>query len=184
MKTLIFNGSPRKNGDTVSLINILKNEFGGEINQIDTYYSDIQPCIDCRCCWMHNGCAIKDEMQRVFSLIDEADNIVIASPIYFSELSGSLLSVLSRLQYLYISKQFRGEDILSKKKRNGIIILAGGGDGSPQKAVETTTCLLHQMKSDVIGTVCSHNTNTISAKDDKKATTEIKAIAERILSYD
>ena len=103
MKTLIFNGSPRKNGDTVSLINTLKNELSGEINRIDKYYSDIQPCIDCRYCWTHSGCAIKDEMQRVFSLIDETDNIVIASPIYFSELSGSLLSVLSRLQYLYIS---------------------------------------------------------------------------------
>lgn len=181
MKTLIFNGSPKKNGDTVALLNILKTEIDGKINQIDTYFCNIKPCVDCRYCWEHPSCSIKDEMQNVFSLIDKADNIVIASPIYFSELSGSLLSALSRLQYLYVSKHFRNDNILTKKKRNGIIILSGGGDGSPKKAEDTATCLLHHMGAEVIGTVCSHDTNSVSAKDDKRAVAEIKAIAERIL---
>ena len=180
MKTLIFNGSPRKSGDTESLLHILKTEIGGEFNQIDTYFCNIKPCIDCRYCWTHNECAIKDEMQQVFSLIDESDNIVIASPIYFSELSGSLLSVLSRLQYLYVSKHFRGENVLTKKKRNGVIILSGGGDGSSSKAIETATCLLHHMGAEVAGTVCSHNTNNIAVKDDDKAIVEIKTLAVKL----
>lgn len=181
MKTLIFNGSPRKNGDTAALLNRLKAEIGGEFHQIDAYFCEIKPCRDCRYCWMHNGCAIKDEMQEVFSLIDEADTIVIASPIYFSELTGPLLSVLSRLQYLYVSKAFRGTDALTDKRRNGVILLSGGGDGSPERAAKTAACLLRQMGAEVVGTVCSHNTNSLPAKLDAKAAADCKAIAAKLL---
>jgi multimeric flavodoxin WrbA len=45
MKTLIFNGSPRKNGDTVFLINKLKESLNGEIKVIDTYLSPIKPSV-------------------------------------------------------------------------------------------------------------------------------------------
>lgn len=180
MKTLIFNGSPRKDGDTAALISALKSALGGDIEQIDAYHAGIRPCIDCRYCFAHDACAVKDGMTRVYSLIHEADNIVIASPVHFSELSGPLLAVLSRLQYFYVSKNFRGEDILAGRKRNGIIMLAGGGDGSPERAIITATCLLHQMGADVAGTVCSRNTNITPAKDDAKAMADIKAVAAAI----
>lgn len=181
MNTLIFNGSPRKNGDTAALLNRLKAEIGGEFHQIDAYFCDIKPCMDCRYCWTHNKCAVMDEMQEVLTFIDEADNIVIASPIYFSELTGSLLSVLSRLQYLYVSKVFRGEEALTDKRRNGVILLSGGGDGSPEKAKKTAACLLRQMGAEVVGTVCSHNTNSVPAKLDAKAAADCKAIAAKLL---
>ena len=35
MKTLIINGSPRKNGDTVSLINVLTEHLTGEYKIVD-----------------------------------------------------------------------------------------------------------------------------------------------------
>ena len=41
MKTLILNGSPRKNGDTVSLINKLTEQLDGEYKIVNAYYSDI-----------------------------------------------------------------------------------------------------------------------------------------------
>lgn len=47
MKTLIFNGSPRKNGDTVGLINEFIKELDGEYKIVNAYYCDIKPCIDC-----------------------------------------------------------------------------------------------------------------------------------------
>ncbi len=183
MKTLIFNGSPRKNGDTASLLHVFKEAIGGDIQQIDAYFCKIKPCSDCRHCWTHHGCAIRDEMQRVYTLIDEADNIVIASPIYFSELTGALLNILSRLQYLYVSKTFRATDTLTEKRRNGVILLAGGGDGAPTRAAETAACLLHQMDAEVIGTVCSHNTNRLPACQDTAAKANIRTLAKKILSH-
>lgn len=88
MRTLIFNGSPRKNGGTSKLVKELKDHISGEVDVIDSYRTDISPCVDCRYCWTNDQCSINDEMQTVYRLIDEADNIIIASPIYFGELTG------------------------------------------------------------------------------------------------
>ena len=98
MKTLIINGSPRVNGDTVRLINIFKEKINGEYMTVDAYRCKASPCIDCRFCWENSGCAIDDELQQIYAYIQECDNILIASPIYFSELTGKLLDVGSRLQ--------------------------------------------------------------------------------------
>ena len=88
MKTLIINGSPRVNGDTNSLINIVKERIDGEYKIVDAYRCDISPCLDCRFCWKNSGCAIQDEMQEVYEYIGGCDNILIASPIYSLELTG------------------------------------------------------------------------------------------------
>ena len=109
MKTLIFNGSPRENGNTVSLINKATEKIAGEYKVINAYRCNISPCVDCRYCWDHTGCAIEDEMQEVYKYIRECDNILIASPVYFSELTGKLLDVGSRLQTYYCSAVFRKE---------------------------------------------------------------------------
>jgi multimeric flavodoxin WrbA len=119
-------------------------------------------------------------MQNIFKMIDEADNIILASPIYFSELSGSLLQFASRLQYLWVSKNFRHETVLNEKNRNGVVILVGGGDGSPDTALKTAKCLLKHMGVTYVDSVCSHNTNVIPAKDDTVALNNIREIAERI----
>ena len=76
MKTLILNGSPRKNGDTVGLINKLTEQLNGEYKIVDVYYSDISACVDCRYCWNNDGCSIKDEMTEIYYYIADCDNVV------------------------------------------------------------------------------------------------------------
>lgn len=180
MKTLIFNGSPRKNGDTAGLLKILEEDLGGEIIRIDAYYCNISPCIDCRYCQSHEGCSISDEMTAVYGHISDCDNIVIASPIYFSELTGPLLCVGSRLQTYFCSGFFRGKKIVLKPKK-GAVILVGGGDGSSNKAESTAKILLRFMGvSEILPTVCSHNTNTVPAVNDSEAIRGIIGLAEKL----
>lgn len=178
MKTLILNGSPRPNGDTVSLLNILLSELSGEYRIVNAYRCNISPCIDCRYCWENRGCAINDEMQQIYDYIEECDNIVIASPIYFSELTGKLLDVGSRLQTYFCGRFFRGEAVITKPKR-GAVILVGGGDGNGDAAYETAKTLLHHMNAyDIHPLVTSHNTNTIPAVKDDLAVAGVKSIAK------
>lgn len=159
MKTLILNGSPRMNGDTMSLVNVIIENLKGEYKLVNAYRCDISPCIDCRYCWEHSGCAVNDEMQSVYSFIQECDNILIASPIYFSELTGKLLDVGSRLQTYFCSRYFRKEEGVVKPKK-GAVILVGGGDGRMDKPYETACTLLHHMNChDVHEAVVCHNTN-------------------------
>lgn len=180
MNTLIINGSPRKNGDIAFLLTELKNHLSGEVKLIDTYSTSISPCTDCRYCWENENCAINDKMNDVFNDIDKADNIIIASPIYFSELTGSLLSFASRLQYLWVSKNIRNIQVLQKKPRNGFVILVGGGDGKIDKALSTAKCLLAHMGAVFTDYVVSHNTNSIPARNDDNAIRSIQRIAEKI----
>lgn len=178
MKTLIFNGSPRLKGDTRSLINVMLEDLQGEYKIVNAYNDKIAPCIDCRYCWYSNGCAFRDDMQKIYEYIEECDNILIASPIYYSQLTGPLLSVASRLQIYYCAEKFRGEQLIEKKKR-GAVLLVGGGDGDPERAFGTAKTLLHQMNcKEIYDLVCCHNTNVAPALEDENAVNGAKKIAE------
>ena len=178
MKTLIFNGSPRPAGDTVSLIKRLTEKLEGEYKVVDAYRSNISPCLDCRYCWKNPGCAIQDEMQDVYRYMEDCDNIVIASPIYFSELTGKILDVGSRLQTYFCARFFRKEDLKIKPKK-GAVILVGGGDGRIEKPYETACTLLHHMNcNDIHDVVCSFNTNAVPAAEDEKALDGVRQITE------
>lgn len=112
MKTLILNGSPRILGDTTSLIEKVTEKIVGEYRIVDAYRCNISPCIDCRFCWEKQGCAINDEMQEIYVYIQDCDNILIASPIYFSELTGKLLDVGSQIQTYWWPKILERKNLL------------------------------------------------------------------------
>lgn len=176
MKTLIFNGSPRRNGDTVSLIHYVTSNLNGEFRIVNAYFDHISPCVDCRYCWKANDCAIDDEMSQVYAYLEECDNIIIASPIYFSELTGKLLDIASRLQKYYCAKHFRKESLIQKAKK-GVVILVGGGDGSSEKAYDTARTILRLMNCSVIyEPVISHHTNVCPAKEDSDVLDKIKRL--------
>jgi multimeric flavodoxin WrbA len=178
MKTLIMNGSPRKNGDTVSLINKVIENLQGEYKIINSYDCKIGPCVDCRYCKENPGCSIHDEMQEVYDYIQECDNIIIASPIYFSELTGSLLNVGSRLQTYFCARYFRKELPIQKAKK-GAVILVGGGSGSLTKPYETACCLLHDMNvTNILPVVYSHKTDDIPAIEDENALLGVQQIID------
>lgn len=177
MKTLIINGSPRKNGDTINLINKLTEQLKGEYKIVDAYYSNISPCIDCRYCWSNDGCSINDEISEIYDYIVDCDNVVLASPIYFSQPTGKLLDVSSRFQTYFAAKHFRYQSPVIKSKK-GAIILVGGGDGNPQKAYETLYGLLNHINiTEIYELVGSFNTNEIPASEDGNVITEIKNMA-------
>lgn len=110
--------------------------------------------------------------------VHACDNIMIASPIYYSELTGPLLSFASRLQTYFCGRTFRNERQIKKPKRGGVV-LVGGGDGSSLRAYETASTLLRHMNArDISELICSHNTNTVSASMDEEAINRIRALAE------
>lgn len=177
MSTLVFNGSPRKNGDTAALLKILCDKLG-DCEIINAYDCEISPCIDCRFCAKQHGCSINDGWQKVDRLLHECDSVVIASPIYFSELTGQLLAVLSRLQQYYCDMKFRGEKYPFHGKRGGVI-LVGGGDGAPNRAEETARSLLHSMGcKEIHPTVLCHNTDNVHAANEPNINEKLNALAD------
>lgn len=180
MKTLILNGSPRKNGETAMLINTLKSRLSGEIFQIDCYTDGISPCTDCRLCRKKPVCSINDKMQEVYDYLKDCDNVVIASPIFFEELSGRLLDVASRFQVYASALIFRHEKPeLSHKK--GAVILTAGGSGGMTRAYYTACRLLENVGvREPVFCVCSTHTDSLPANDDKAALSDIISLAKEL----
>ena len=177
MHTLILNGSPHANGDTAVLISALREHLHGEVTQIDCYRANISPCTDCRWCTKNPGCAIRDEMQNIYPIIESCDNIVIASPVYFSLPTAPVLSVCSRIQTYFCASFFRKSPVPIKPKRGGIL-LAGGGSGSAAPAEETARRILKYMKAKQIGpVVASLATDRIPAREDASVPEQAKSLA-------
>jgi multimeric flavodoxin WrbA len=143
---------------------------------LDTYRCQISPCLDCRYCWTHSKCAIDDHMQEVYKQINEADNIIIASPIYFAELTGSLLSWASRLQYFWTSKNFRKEIVLHEKLRYGATILVDGGDGYTDAALAMGKRLLRNMGAEFVELIYFSGTDKTEPSDPLNDITIIESI--------
>ena len=165
-KTLIINGSPHKTGSTSHIVNMLKNKLVGDIEEVYAYFEKISPCIDCRYCWQENGCAIKDTMDKIYK--DDYDTIVISSPIYFSNLTPPMLSILSRLNMIWSNKHFAGIEHNLKEKR-GILVLAGGGNGNPTYALKSAQMIFNLLnaKFDINKDyIYSLNTDTLPVSKD------------------
>ena len=100
MKILVLNGSPTPNGNTIALVNAFKEgaeSKGHEVNVINVAHKNIKGCMACNFCKRNNGqCVQKDDMQEIYPLIQDADMIVFASPIYYFIMSGQLESVIHR----------------------------------------------------------------------------------------
>lgn len=177
LKTLIFNGSPRKNGDTAVLINEFTKHLKGEFKIVKAYDCDIKACTDCRYCWKNDGCSQIDEMQEVYGYIQECDNVLIASPIFFTELTGQLLAIASRLQTYYCARHLRKEVPIKKSKKGGVIVVEGG-NSSTEKALSTASVLLDSMNSkDIPLIVRCLNTDDHSPKSDNQALDGAKQMA-------
>lgn len=179
MKTLIINGSPRKKGDTASLLTEMKKYLSGEITELSAYYDDIKPCIDCRYCSKKAKCVIQDKMNIIYE--DDFDNVVIASPIYMSNLTPPLMAIASRLQVYYAAKRFLNKKIELRSKE-GALILVGGGDGSPDPAIKLASWMFKKMNASFNpeNMVCSLKTDDVPASQDIEALESVKVIGKRL----
>ena len=100
MKILVLNGSPTPNGNTIALANAFKEgaeSKGHDVNIVNVAHKKINGCMACNFCKNNNGtCVQKDDMQEIYPMIQDADMIVFASPIYYFIMSGQLESVIHR----------------------------------------------------------------------------------------
>lgn len=100
MKVLILNGSPRKDGNTAAALRevaAILNEEGIDTRTIDVGKMDIRGCLACNWCHEHGKCVIDDPVNEIARLLEEADGLVLGSPVYYASANGTLISLLDRL---------------------------------------------------------------------------------------
>lgn len=177
MKTLILNGSPRVNGNTAALIQVLKEHLEGEIVEVSAFRSHIAPCVDCRSCWKTARCVVSDDMQLIYN--DDFDCIVIASPVYFGTLPGPMLSVISRMQPWHAATYFLKQPMKLRKKKAAVILTAGSR-GNHELALRHCYPLFKMLNARGIEdhVVYSPLTDSIPAWEDQEAIAGVRKLAE------
>jgi len=100
MKIVALMGSPRKHGNTDMLIDeMIKGAEEKGYDVIKHYIGDlgVHPCRACGVCMYGKDCVFEDDGFEVTHQIAEADGLIVATPIYFGQMTGALKVLLDRL---------------------------------------------------------------------------------------
>ena len=101
-KVLIINGSPRVGGNTSIALNEMVKVFeaeGVEAEVVQIGNKDIRGCIACASCKKNGKCVFDDVVNELAPKFEEADGLVVASPVYFASANATLIACLDRLFY-------------------------------------------------------------------------------------
>ena len=102
MKVLMINGSPRREGNTSIALKEMEQIFLQEDIEVETVQignKDIRGCIACYSCKEKGRCVFDDEVNQLAAKFEEADGLVIASPVYYASANATLIACLDRLFY-------------------------------------------------------------------------------------
>ena len=105
MNILVLNGSPRPKGSTKQMVESFREgaqSAGHTVEVVDVCQKQISGCRACEYCHTRgNGqCIQKDDMQQVYPLLEEAEMIVLASPVYYHSFTGQLQCCINRIYAL------------------------------------------------------------------------------------
>lgn len=102
---LVVVGSSHKGGNTDMLADsfiVGATKEGHTVTKVFLGEKEIKGCLGCNACRYGNPCVQKDDMQAVYPILENADVIVIASPLYFWTVSAKLKAFIERLYAIAI----------------------------------------------------------------------------------
>ena len=102
MKVLLLNGSPKANGNTALALNEMKTIFdqeGVEAEIIHVGHLPIRSCIACGKCRELGKCVFDDIVNEVAQKFEEADGLVLGTPVYYAAANPTLTALMTRLFY-------------------------------------------------------------------------------------
>lgn len=98
----MLNGSPRVKGNTALALEEMKKVFeqeGVEVEIVRVGHKEVWSCIACQRCYELGKCVFDDIVNELAPKFEEADGLVVASPVYFASANATLVAVLTRLFY-------------------------------------------------------------------------------------
>ena len=102
LKVLMLNGSPRINGNTAVALKEMEEVFkanGVEVETVVVGNQAVRGCIACGSCYEKGKCVFDDIVNELAPKFEEADGLVIASPVYYASANATLIACLDRLFY-------------------------------------------------------------------------------------
>ncbi len=156
MKVLAIIGSVNHDGQTAQAAKALAKGVesgGGKCELVFLTNLVMESCRQCDAngwgvCLNEGKCVIDDDFVKLGDMIDSADALVFATPVYYGELSESMLAFLNRFRRVRRARTGTSSTT-ANKKAVGICVAGGGGGGATNCCVSLET-ILHHLAMDVI----------------------------------
>lgn len=124
MKVLFVNGSPHSNGNTYIALHEMEKIFAEEGMDTEIIHignKDIRGCIACRSCARTGKCCFNDVVNETAKKFEEADGLVVGSPVYYASANATLIAYLDRLFYsTHFDKTMKVGAAVVAARRGGI----------------------------------------------------------------
>lgn len=132
-RKLIVCGSPRKAGRSNHIANALFEQYANAGDEVELFLlaeHPIAPCTACDACEKTYTCIIDDDMQLLYPLLDETDDLILVSPVYFSGPPAQFKAVLDRFQP-YFWKAYAPEGRAARRAKRPVTLYVIGQGGDP-----------------------------------------------------
>jgi multimeric flavodoxin WrbA len=184
-QVLVILGSPRRKGNSSTLaarISRGAKSAGAEVETVFLQALDINPCRGCDTCQKDDskGCAIEDDMQRIYPKLIRSDAWVIASPVYWFNMSAQTKIFMDRCYALtaYAKNPFAGKRIA---------IAMSYGDVDPVRsgcvnALRTFQDAFRYTGSKIVGMVYGSAMKAGEIADNKALMQEAEELGKRLVS--
>ncbi len=129
-RIVILNGSPRRNGNTSALIKSFTKGAENAGHTVTEFFLDGMNIHGCRGCFgghssRERPCVQKDDMDKIYPAVKECDVIVLATPLYYWNMSGQIRTAIDRL---FALEEGDG-NLLRGHGRACVLLMAAEGHG-------------------------------------------------------
>ncbi|MBN2823196.1 MAG: flavodoxin family protein [Coriobacteriia bacterium] len=134
-------GSPRRHGNSEQMLDAAlegARDAGAVIEKLLVAEADIEACRGCNACSLTGECVIRDDMLKIYPLIDRADAVIVGSPVFFATVPGVLKAFYDRMQP-YWARVHVLKMPLPSRRPGGYVVVRGGGDPYGFVAAQYTT---------------------------------------------
>ncbi|WP_224982987.1 flavodoxin family protein [Geomonas agri] len=126
---LVLSGSPRKGGNTDKLADAFTagaERAGHSVVKFRTADKNIKGCIDCKTCFSKGtACSVPDDFAELAPLLEQADVLVLATPLYWYSFPAQLKPAIDKLYSFFVGKR--------PLKIKECVLLVSGGDKEERK---------------------------------------------------
>lgn len=134
---MVLHGSPHKNSFTEKLTAAYLTQFKqSSVRHVDLFYAHIKPCIDCKYCHTHHGCPLHDPFENIAGKLDDADLIVLSTPVYYLGFPAPVKAFIDRTQQLFVRRILFKREKIAYNKDGVLICTCGGNDLSAVEALK------------------------------------------------
>lgn len=152
-KIVILNGSPRKNGNTTALTKAFTEGAESAGNTVAEFFLDSMDIHGCKGCFGGHSskecpCVQKDDMNKIYPAVRDCDVVVLASPLYYWNMSGQIRTAFDRL---FALEEGDG-NLLRGNNRASALLMAAEGYGF-EDAVLYYNHLMEHLKWKNLGNV-------------------------------